>query len=217
MVSSRIWPTQCPTEWPESSGNGHDDRMSNVGRRVSRAIEQVPRAAYLPRGQRRRSAADQPLPIGDGSTCSQPSTVVRMLELLDPRQGMRVLDVGSGSGWTAALLAHLVGPEGLVVGVEVIARLVRSSRKALTAEGVSNAQIHLATGGVLGVPDLAPFDRILVSAMAAHLPKVLLDQLADGGRIVIPVAGRMMIVDRTPDGLAERVEGHYRFVPLRDN
>ncbi len=113
------------------------------------------------------------------------------------------------------MLAHLVGPEGLVVGVEVIARLVRSSQEALTAQGVSNAQIHLATDGVLGMPELAPFDRILVSAMAAQLPLALVDQLADGGRMVLPVDGRMTIADRTADGLAERVEGHYRFVPLQ--
>lgn len=189
--------------------------MSSTSERVAMAMKAVPRAAFLPRGQRHRAAADQPLPLGDGSTCSQPSTVASMLVFLDPQPGHRVLDVGSGSGWTTALLAHLVEPDGQVIGVELISRLVRDAGRQLAAAGVTNAKVHAAREGRLGLPELAPFDRILVSAMAATLPQDLVNQLADSGRMVIPVGGRMTTVRRTGATVAERSEGHYRFVPLR--
>lgn len=192
------------------------DRMPNPTERVAQVMAAVPRAAYLPRSQRHHAAADRPLSLGDRSTCSQPSTVARMLAMLDARPGHRVLDVGAGSGWTTALLAHAVGDDGSVFGVEIIPRLVDAANKRLTASGVTHAEVHRATEGQLGLPEFAPFDRILVSAMATEMPSPLVDQLAVGGRIVVPVAGRMMTVDRTADGFAQRVEGHYRFVPLRD-
>ncbi len=202
-------------EWPSRSERGTIERMSSPHGRVAQAMEAVPRADYLPRGQRRHAAADEPLPLGDGSTCSQPSTVARMLSMLDPHPDQRVLDVGAGSGWTTALLANLVEPRGRVFGVEIIPRLVRSANKRLAASGVTNGEVHRATEGQLGLPQFAPFDRILVSAMTAKLPQDLVDQLADGGRMVIPVDGRMTTVRRTGTAIAEHSEGHYRFVPLQ--
>jgi protein-L-isoaspartate(D-aspartate) O-methyltransferase len=183
--------------------------------RVAQAMRSVPRAAFLPWSQRHRADSDEPLRIGDGATCSQPTTVRHMLYQLDPQPGDRVLDVGSGSGWTCALLAYLVSPGGSVHGVELIPRLVTAANRRLTAQGVTNASVLPAVGTVLGLPDQAPFDRILVSAMAQSLPQTLVDQLAVGGRMVIPVSGRMVQVDRREGGLDEKVEGHYRFVPLR--
>jgi protein-L-isoaspartate(D-aspartate) O-methyltransferase len=181
---------------------------------VSAAFASVPREAFLPRRARRRAGYDGPLDIGHGQTNSQPRTVEDMLRLLDVRPGQRVLDVGSGSGWTTALLAHLVGPEGRVLGVERVHDLAMTGASNLAATGQSWATIHLAVPGVLGLPAQGPFDRILVSAGADELPASLVDQLAEDGRMVVPVAGRMVLVRRTPDGVVTSEHGRYRFVPL---
>jgi protein-L-isoaspartate(D-aspartate) O-methyltransferase len=138
-----------------------------------------------------------------------------MLRLLDVRPGQKVLDVGSGSGWTTALLAHLTGKDGTVRGVEIEADLVGFGAANLAATEQPWATITHATPGVLGLPDEAPFDRILVSAEPRTLPQELVDQLADGGRMVIPVSGTMLLVVRDGDRVAVTEHGGYRFVPLR--
>ncbi|WGL52115.1 protein-L-isoaspartate carboxylmethyltransferase [Nocardioides sp. BP30] len=183
--------------------------------RVDAAFAAVPRAGFLPRAERARAGDDAPLPIGHRQTNSQPRTVAAMLRLLEVVAGQRVLDVGAGSGWTTALLAHLTGPEGEVVGVELEPDLVRWGGANLAATGRRWATIRLARKGELGVPERAPYDRILVSADAGELPRALLDQLADPGRLVIPVAGTMTLVVREQAYDAVSHHGSYRFVPLR--
>ncbi len=180
---------------------------------VTAAFEAWPREGFLPRGQRRRAAYDGPLEIGGGQTNSQPRTVAAMLRLLDVRAGQRVLDVGAGSGWTTALLAHLTGPTGMVAGVELEPELVTFGGANLAATGQPWASIRAASPGVLGLPDEAPWDRILVSAEPRALPDALVDQLADDGVMVIPVAGTMLRV--TNPGRVVTRHGGYRFVPLR--
>lgn len=180
---------------------------------VSTAFEAVPRQGFLRRAERRRARHDGPLSIGHGQTNSQPRTVAAMLRLLDVRSGQRVLDVGAGSGWTTALLAHLVGPTGEVVGVELEPELVTFGRANLAPTGQPWASISQATAGVLGVPGRAPYDRILVSAEPHELPPSLVDQLADDATMVIPVAGTMLRV--TNPGAVVTEHGRYRFVPLR--
>ncbi len=192
--------------------------MSVAGReRVQAAMAAHPRERFLPRAVRRRARHDGPLDIGHGQTNSQPSTVLAMIELLDVGPGHRVLDVGSGSGWTTALLAELVGPTGSVLGVERVPDLVVSGSAAVAAERMPWARIRAAAPGVLGAPDEAPFDRILVSAMARTLPEELVAQLRPDGILVAPVGGRMLRVqrDETAEG-GRRVSTHgaYRFVPL---
>jgi protein-L-isoaspartate(D-aspartate) O-methyltransferase len=184
--------------------------------RVADAFAAVPRRLFLPAAQQPYAAVDQPLPIGHGQTSSQPSTVRRMLELLDVQPGNRVLDVGCGSGWTTALLDELTGPSGSVVGVELEEDLAAWGRSNLAAAGRNGAVVQTARAGVLGWPDDAPYDRILVSAQARELPAALFDQLGEPGVMVVPVAGQMFVVRRTP-GAEPSVEssGHYRFVPLR--
>jgi protein-L-isoaspartate(D-aspartate) O-methyltransferase len=181
---------------------------------VSAAFAAIPRAGFLPPGQESRADFDGPVLIGHGQTNSQPRTVEAMLRLLEVAPGQRVLDVGAGSGWTTALLAHLVGEDGWVVGVEIVPELARWGAGNLSRAGITNAELRTAEPGVLGVPEQAPYDRILVSAEADEVPAPLLDQLGDPGRMVLPVNGVMTLVDRRDGKDRLSTHGHYRFVPL---
>lgn len=186
--------------------------MGDLSDRIEAALLAMPRERFLPSAERRRAGYDGPLQIGRGQTNSQPRTVVDMLELLDVRAGHRVLDVGAGSGWTTALLSHLAGPTGHVVGTEIEPDLVRFGNENLARLGV-DARIEQALPDAFGLPPGAPYDRILVSADPGSLPDELVDQLDDDGVMVIPVAGRML---RVVGGARPRttVHGYYRFVPL---
>jgi protein-L-isoaspartate(D-aspartate) O-methyltransferase len=183
--------------------------------RVAEAFAAAPRVDFLPGDQRRSAAYDGPLPIGHGQTNSQPRTVEAMLRLLDVRPGHKVLDVGCGSGWTTALLAHLTGPTGRVLGVELEPDLVDLGTTHLDAAAVPWASIHEARPGVLGLPDAAPYHRILVSAMARTLPGELVSQLHTGGVLVIPVDGTLLRVASSMRDVGITRHGRYRFVPLR--
>jgi len=182
--------------------------------RVSAAFAAVRREEFLPAASRSEAAYDGPIAIGHGQTNSQPRSVAAMLRLLDVLPGQRVLDVGAGSGWTTALLAHLVGPSGLVVGVELVPQLAAWGEQNVRRTSGRWASVRLAEPGVLGVPDEAPYDRILVSAEPGRIPGALLDQLGDPGRMVLPVAGVMTVVDRAAGEDRTSEHGHYRFVPL---
>lgn len=182
--------------------------------RLRAAFARVHRADFLPPRQVGFAGEDAALPIGHGQTNSQPSTVRAMLDLLDVEPGHRVLDVGCGSGWTTALLGDLVGPDGEVVGVEIVPELVTWGRENLAGYAMPWARIEQAREDVLGVPEDAPYDRVLVSAEATRLPRALVDQLVVGGLLVVPVRGRMTVVLRTADEPEVRHAGWYSFVPL---
>ena len=182
-------------------------------RALDEAFTACPRAAFLPEDQRRFAHLDRPLPIGYGQTNSQPTTVRHTLALLDVRPGQRVLDVGCGSGWTTALLAHLVGPDGEVIGVEIVPELVDIGRAHVA--GHASAQVEQALPDTLGLPALAPFDRILVSAEATVLPTSLVEQLTDDGVLVVPVAGTLHEVRRQGADVVDVPHGRYVFVPLQ--
>ncbi|NYG05842.1 protein-L-isoaspartate(D-aspartate) O-methyltransferase [Phycicoccus badiiscoriae] len=188
--------------------------MPSTAERVAEAMQAVPRLAFLPLDQRPHSERDAPLPIGHGQTNSQPTTVRQMLELLDVQPGDRILDVGSGSGWSTALLAHLTGPTGGVTGIERVPALVTFGAANLASRGMPWAHVEAAVPGVLGHAAHGPFDRILVSAQARTLPAELVRQLAPRGVLVIPVAGRMLRVVARDDGPTVEEHGWYRFVPL---
>lgn len=186
----------------------------SVEHRVCAAMREIAREAFLPDARRADAGRDEPIDIGRGQTNSQPTTVRNMLRLLNVRLGDRVLDVGSGSGWTTALLAHLTGPTGTVIGLEVVPELVQRGAANLASTQQPWASIEQASRGTLGAPDRAPFERILVSAAADALPRDLVDQLSLGGVLVIPVAGTMLKVTATPGAPIIEEHGHYRFVPL---
>ena len=181
---------------------------------VDAALVAVPRAGFLPKAAVSRSSFDGPISIGHGQTNSQPRTVATMLKLLDVHPGHRVLDVGSGSGWTTALLAYLAGPTGRVLGVEIVPELVTVGGDNLRACDMGWATIEAADPDVLGRPEQGPFDRILVSAAARALPGELVHQLTDTGRLVLPVSGTLLLIERQGQDSTISEHGSYRFVPL---
>jgi protein-L-isoaspartate(D-aspartate) O-methyltransferase len=183
--------------------------------RVLDAVAAVDRAQFVPPELRDRAWENAPLPIGRGQTISQPLVVARMLEVLDPDPGARVLDVGTGSGWHAALLGRLAGR---VWSIERQAALVEGARAALDAAGVDNVTV-LVGDGSHGLADRAPFDAINVAAAAAGgVPPALADQLAPGGRMVVPVGDadqHLVVLERKADGKIRQTELEpVRFVPL---
>lgn len=186
----------------------------SMDKAVERAFIAVPRRHFLPENVVYQAPVDAPLPIGFGQTNSQPSTVAMMLEWLQVESGQHILDVGSGSGWTSALLAYLARPKGSVVAVEVVPELVRFGLANSRRAGIRNIEFYQA-GEVIGYPASAPYDRILVSASARDLPPELVEQLAPEGRMVIPVGHIVQIVDKDAAGKIE-VKSHpgFIFVPL---
>jgi protein-L-isoaspartate(D-aspartate) O-methyltransferase len=185
---------------------------------VDEAFAVVDRAEFLRPKDRAVAGIDEPLAIGLGQTNSQPRTVRAMLQLLEVESGHRVLDVGSGSGWTTALLAHLVGPTGSVLGVELEPDLAAWGAENLGRQDTPWASIRAADPDVLGAPAEAPFDRVLVSAAARRLPDELVAQLTDDGIMVVPVGATMTRVRRTgsdPGDADITTHGSYSFVPLR--
>jgi len=167
--------------------------------RVLAAMRQVPRHLFVDEALRDRAYGDHPLPIGDGQTISQPFIVGRMTELLALGGREKVLEVGTGSGYQAAVLGQLTGR---VCTVERIPRLAMRARQVIEGLGYSNIWVRTANG-TLGWPDEAPFDRILVAAGGPSVPPPLFDQLAEGGRMVMPVgdaAGQVLKLVEKQDG-----------------
>jgi protein-L-isoaspartate(D-aspartate) O-methyltransferase len=185
-----------------------------VDERVLQAMESVPRELFVPPEERQGAYADAALPIGSGQTISQPYMVARICEVLALTGSERVLDVGTGSGYQAAVLAELAAE---VVTIERIPELAEEAKRALAAARYENVEVRVGDG-TLGVPDRAPFRAIAVAAAAPEVPETLYEQLEPGGRMAIPVGRRraqdLLLVVRSPEGPAVIRSVPCRFVPL---
>jgi protein-L-isoaspartate(D-aspartate) O-methyltransferase len=187
--------------------------MTNT-ERLAAAFESTPRQNFVLPLMRDQAHLDQPLPIGDYQTISQPTTVKLMLEWLDVQPGDKILDVGSGSGWSTALLSYLTGDGGQIYAVERVPELVSFGRQNVERLGIKNAEFFEASKK-LGLEQYAPYDRILVSASAPSLPPSLLAQLKVGGKLVMPVKDEILEVTKTsPHNNQVSTHEGFVFVPL---
>jgi len=185
---------------------------------VLEAMGRVPRHEFLPGTMGPLAYEDTPLPIGQGQTISAPHMVGMMLEALDIRPGMKVLEIGTGSGYHAALVAELVRPGGKVFTVERIEDLGLRARATLERLGYGDVLEVVISDGTNVLPEHAPYERIFVAAAGPGVPQPLKEQLADGGMLMIPVGGRavqdLVLITRSGDRFAERSMGSVVFVPL---
>ena len=181
---------------------------------VLRAVEQTPRHLFVPTGVRHRAYEDSALPIGNGQTISQPSIHARYLEILHLTGREKVLEVGTGSGYQTVLLAHLAAQ---VFSIERIAPLMQGARENIARAGVRNVSL-LVGDGTLGWREYAPYDAILVSAGSPSVPQPLVDQLAEGGRLLIPLGGQdvqtLAVLTRKQGTIIREDVLPVRFVPL---
>ena len=181
--------------------------------RVVAAMRRVPRDRFVPPDQRRRAYEDRPLPIGYRQTISQPYIVAYMTQALRLTPDAKVLEVGTGSGYQAAVLAELAAA---VYSIEIVTQLAEHARDTLAELGYAN--VHVRQGdGYAGWPEQAPFDAIMVTAAPDHVPQPLVDQLALGGRLIIPVGQNrqtLTILTRTEDGVEQDTTLPVLFVPM---
>jgi protein-L-isoaspartate(D-aspartate) O-methyltransferase len=218
-------PSRCAPPPAQDPGSFADRRLQMVETQlrargirnaaVLEAMGRVPRERFVPLDLQSRAYDDGPLPIGDGQTISQPYIVAYMTEALDPRKSDRVLEIGTGSGYQAAVLAELVAE---VYTIEIVAGLAERARARLTDLGYTNVRARHGDG-YAGWPDAAPFDKIIVTAAPPEMPQALVDQLAVSGVMVVPVGPRdeiqmMTIVRKTAEGVVRRETIPVRFVPM---
>lgn len=181
------------------------------------AFTSIDRADFVPKELLGDAYANAPLPIGHGQTISQPWTVAFMLELLQPRRGQKILDVGSGSGWQTALLAHIVGDTGHVTALERIPALCEQSLAAIDRYGYIRDGIVdvLCADATNGFVDDAPYDRIIAAAMMQDVPTAWMEQLASGGIMVVPMRGSVWKIAKEQNGHVEKEEyPGFAFVPF---
>jgi protein-L-isoaspartate(D-aspartate) O-methyltransferase len=182
--------------------------------RVLAAMEAVPREEFVPPQFRQRAYEDAPLPIGEGQTISQPYMVAAMTAALRLKGHERALEIGAGCGYQAAVLAHLAKN---VFTVECRCELAASAAERLSRLGYANVHVHCGDG-TLGLPEFAPFDAILVAAAAPQVPEPLRAQLAEGGRLIVPVGGsedqELQLIEREGNTFCKTVLDCCRFVPL---
>ena len=193
----------------QSTGFLNDDK-------VEKAIRNIPRHNFVPDSQKNEAYENSPIPIMKNQTISQPSVVARMTEWLDLREGQKVLEIGSGSGWQSAILANLVG-SGKVFTVERHSELAKFAKQNLEKLGIKNVEI-LNGDGSLGLPEKSPFNRIMITAACKKVPEKLLDQLAMDGLLVAPVGENiqsLILLKKTHKGIVEiKNQKGYVFVPL---
>jgi protein-L-isoaspartate(D-aspartate) O-methyltransferase len=212
---------------PAAAGDGFETmRHSMVEQQVRQrgitrpevlaAMGQVPRHLFVPETLRPRAYTDQPLELGQGRTVYQPYVVALMTQLLDLEPGDKVLEVGTGTGYHAAVLSRIARE---VYSIEIVAPVASQASKRLTVLGYHNVEVRVGDG-YQGWPEKAPFDAILLSAAPRQLPKALLDQLRVGGKMVAPVGGffqDLQVITKTADGLEKRTVIPVRLQPMVQN
>lgn len=189
-----------------------------VSASVEKAMRRVPREEFLPESYREDAYIDSPLPIGEGQTISAPHMVAIMAERLDLAPGLKVLEIGAGSGYHAAVCAEIVAPDGHIYTVERISTLAEFAQSNLRKTGYADLVTVIFGDGTRGLPEKAPFDRIFVAAGAPDIPRPLTEQLADGGSLLVPVGGRylqdLIKIRRRGSRLEKESLGGCVFVPL---
>ncbi len=187
---------------------------SDISRRVLDAMRRVPRHLFVPESEQRNAYIDYPLPIGFGQTISAPHMVAIMCDLLDIEDGMKVLEIGAGSGYHAAVMGLLAG-KGHVYAVELIEGLALSARESLKKADIRNVTVFVEDGS-LGLPAYAPYDRISVACAAPDILETLTEQLKPGGKLVIPVGRHIqeLYLVTKINGIKKEAKGGVVFVPL---
>jgi len=190
--------------------------LASMSPQVRAALGKVERHRFVPAGQQSLAYRNHPLPIGSGQTISQPYIVALSTDLVAPQPGQRVLEIGTGSGYQAAMLAEIVAK---VYSIEIVPSLGKEAAERLRTLGYANVEVRIGDG-YAGWPEQAPFDAIVVTAAAPRVPEALVAQLRPGGRMVIPVgasheAQQLLLIVKRPDGSVERRSVlAVRFVPL---
>jgi protein-L-isoaspartate(D-aspartate) O-methyltransferase len=188
--------------------------------KVKKAMEIVPRHEFLPEEQKTHAYLDRPLPIGEGQTISAPHMVAIICESLSLEEGMNILEIGAGYGYNAAVVAEIIGDKGHIFSIERINALVDAAKDNLKRTGYDKIVTVISGDGSLGLPDHAPFRRIYVTAAAPKIPEPLKDQLAIGGRLIVPVGQQdnyqeLILIEKiTEDEFKTTNLGGVAFVPL---
>ena len=184
---------------------------------IEDALRKIKREYFVPPSMKHLAYRDFPISIGFNQTISQPSTVVAMTEALEVKEGDKVLEIGTGSGWQAAILSELVGEKGFIYTIEIIEELAEFAKSNLKKLGMKNVEVFVKDGSE-GLKEKAPFDKIIVTAACPDVPKPLLEQLKDGGIMVIPVGNlylqEMYVVKKLKDKVEKKSIGSFMFVPL---
>jgi protein-L-isoaspartate(D-aspartate) O-methyltransferase len=186
---------------------------------VLKAFNNVPREIFVRKEHKKEAYGDYPLSIGHSQTISQPTTVMIMTQSLEPEKGQKVLEIGAGSGWQAAIISKIVGNEGRVITTEIIPELAEFAKNNLKRAGINNVEVIQCDGSV-GYQKEAPYDRIIITAACPKIPSVLIEQLKTDGIIIAPVGslifGQEMIkLRKTKSGTEQENLGSFVFVPLK--
>ena len=184
---------------------------------IEKALRTVDRKNFVPAMQSKYAYVDEPLPIAGGQTISQPFTVVAMTEALEVKMGDKVLEIGAGSGWQAAIIATIIGNKGFVWTVERLKELVDFASSNLERMKIKNVKVLLGDGSQ-GLKENAPYDRIIVTAACPDVPQPLIEQLKENGLIVIPIGDLysqdIIVGTKVKDSIVRKSLGGFRFVPL---
>lgn len=187
-------------------------------KKLEEALRKYPRHEFIPKNLRELSYRDSPLSIGHGQTISQPSVTVLMTETLNVKEGNKILEIGSGSGWSASLLSYLVGEKGFVYTIERIKGLAAFAKKNLEKFDIKNAKVYERDGS-LGLKEHAPFDRIIMACACPDIPKPFIQQLKKDGIMVLPKGNlymqKMIVIKKVKDRIEKKeLPGYFVFVPL---